>query len=66
MKVIRHSPEIRALREELEGKLLGESGDWVESINFAVRSEMDGALSFKMLERFGAIPLLVDSQLHTR
>jgi DNA-binding CsgD family transcriptional regulator len=50
------SPEIEAKMEELKGRLLGESDDWVESINFAVRHEMDGRLAYQLAKDFGVIP----------
>src|SRR5215470_13598208 len=49
-------PDVQAKIEELRGKLLGESDDWAESINFAVRHETDGRLAYKLLQAFGAIP----------
>jgi hypothetical protein len=55
-KVARYSPVIEEKREELRARLLGESDDWVESINFAVRNELDGQMAYRLLKNHGVIP----------
>jgi len=49
-------PDVQAKVREIREKLLAESDDWAESINFAVRHETDGRLAYKLLQAFGAIP----------
>ena len=43
------------IRQQKE-RLLGESDDWLESINFEVTHETDGRLGYKLSEAFGIIP----------
>src|SRR5262250_1020241 len=49
-------PDVQAKVREIREKLLAESDDWAESINFAVRHETDGRLAYRLLKAFGAIP----------
>jgi hypothetical protein len=51
------SPEVQQKFQELKERLLGESDDWVESINFAVTHEVNGALAYQLLKDFGVIPV---------
>ena len=39
-------------------KLIAESDSWMESIAFAVETELDGRLGYKLCEAFGIIPSL--------
>jgi hypothetical protein len=55
-KVVRRSPESQEIRDELKARLIGESYDWIESINFAVRNELDGSLAYRLLKAHGVIP----------
>jgi hypothetical protein len=56
-KVVR-APDIQAKVQELRERLLGESDDWLESINFAVTHETDARLAYKLSEALGIIPSL--------
>ena len=56
-KVVR-APDIQAMIREQRERLLGESDDWLESINFAVTHETDARLAYKLSEAFGIIPSL--------
>ena len=56
-KVVR-APDIQAKIREQKEKLLAESDDWLESINFAVTHETDARLAYKLSEAFGIIPSL--------
>ena len=56
-KVVR-APDIQAKVQEVQARLLAESDDWLESINFAVTRELDGRLGYKLSEAFGIIPSL--------
>jgi hypothetical protein len=50
------SEDVQAKIQELRARLLGESDDWLESINFAVTHETDARLACKLSEAFGIIP----------
>jgi hypothetical protein len=55
------SKEILDKFRELKERLLDTSDGWVVSIDRAVRSEADGQLAFRLLERFDVIPSLADT-----
>jgi hypothetical protein len=59
------SDEIQAKIQEVRGKLLGSSDKWVESITYAVHSELDGRVALQLAERFGAIPVIQQPQQTT-
>lgn len=50
------SPDIQHKFQELKERLLATSDDWAESISFAVRNELNGALAYRLLQDFGVIP----------
>src|SRR5215469_8992934 len=50
------SEDVQAKVREIREKLLAESDDWAESINFAVRHETDGRLAYALAKAFGVIP----------
>jgi hypothetical protein len=54
-KIVR-APEVQAKIQELKGKLLGSSDKWIESVNYAVDTELDGNLAFELMKDFGVIP----------
>ena len=54
-KIVR-APEVQAKIEELKGKLLGSSDKWIESLNYAVDTELDGNLAYELMKDFGVIP----------
>ena len=54
-KIVR-APEVQAKIEELKGKLLGSSDKWIESVNYAVDTELDGRLGYDLLKDFQVIP----------
>lgn len=45
-------------RQELREILVSESDSWLESISYAVATQTDGKLAFRLLQRFGIIPTL--------
>jgi hypothetical protein len=47
---------VQAALDSAQRRLLGYVHNWIDSINYAVDTEQDGALAFKLLERFGVIP----------
>ena len=51
-----HAPAVQAALDSAQRRLLGYVHNWIDSINYAVDTEQDGALAFKLLERFGVIP----------
>jgi hypothetical protein len=59
-KILR-DPEIQTRMRQLKERLLGESDEWAKSISFAVRTEVNGQLAFKLLERFDVIPSRADA-----
>ena len=50
--------DVEAKIREMKEKLLAESDAWLESINFAVTHEMDGALALRLCTAFGIVPSL--------
>jgi hypothetical protein len=51
-----HSEGMQAAKDSAMRRLVGYAHHWVDALNFAVDTEQDGALSFKLSERFGIIP----------
>ncbi len=60
------APDVQAKIRELREKLLGESDDWLESINFAVTHELNGLLAYTLLKDFGVIPQRVENSAAER
>jgi hypothetical protein len=51
-------PDVQAKLAQLREKVLAESDDWAESLNFCVRTELNGAMAYKLAKAFGVIPSL--------
>jgi hypothetical protein len=51
-----NDPQVQEALASARARLLGYADRWVDSLNYAVDTEQDGALAFKLLERFGVIP----------
>lgn len=49
-------PDVQAKITEIRERLLAEAEAWVESLNFAVTSELKGKLAYRLLKYFGVIP----------
>ena len=52
------SRDVQAMIQKQREKLIAESDSWMESIAFAVETELDGRLGYKLCEAFGIIPSL--------
>lgn len=59
------SREIQDTVREMKEKLLAESDDWLESINFAVTHETDGALALRLCTAFGIVPIIPSPEKKT-
>jgi hypothetical protein len=51
-----HSEGMQAAKDSAMRRLVGYAHHWVDALNFAVDTEENGAMSFKLSERFGIIP----------
>jgi hypothetical protein len=49
-------PAIADKIQEVKELIVGQAEDWAESLNFAVRTEEDGAMALKLSQAFGAVP----------
>jgi hypothetical protein len=54
-KVVR-APDIQAKAQEVRARLLAD--DWAESLNFVVRTELNGAMAYRLARAFGVVPSL--------
>ena len=60
------SREIQDTIREQKEKLLAESDAWLESINFAVETELHGELALRLCTAFGIVPVIPSPEKKTK